>query len=112
MRAERLERRLDNAVEYKRGIHEHGETHNLEPLERLPAQAERNDPDKECPAGIDSRARGSTDIAGDGKTEEVEATVTNVSSAIVDTAEFACAAYPILIIINKLVTQRFLSCVI
>lgn len=69
-----LKGRLDDAVEQEGEVDEEGEAKDLQPLESLPAEAERDDPDEERPAGIDGRAGGSTDGPRDGKAEEVEAT--------------------------------------
>ena len=44
---EELQRRLDNAVEEEGEIDEEGETDHLQPLERLPAKAEGDNPDEE-----------------------------------------------------------------
>ena len=43
---EKLKRRLHDAVEQKGEVDEQHETDNLQPLERLPAEAERDDPDE------------------------------------------------------------------
>lgn len=40
------ERRLDDAVEQEGEVHQQYKPGNLQPLERLPAQAERHNPDK------------------------------------------------------------------
>lgn len=70
----RLKRWPDQVVEQERAVYQQCETEHLEPLERLPSQTERHDPDEECTAGIDRRARCSRDSARDGQTKEVEAT--------------------------------------
>lgn len=70
-----FEGRLDDAVEQEGEVDEQGETGNLQPLERLPAEAERDDPDEEGPAGVDGRAGGGADGPRDGEAEEVEAAV-------------------------------------
>lgn len=49
-----LERRLDNAIEEEGKVDQKGETDNLEPLERLPAQTEGDDPDEQCSTSVDS----------------------------------------------------------
>lgn len=70
-----LERRLDDAVEQEGEVDEQGEAEDLQPLERLPAEAERDDPDEERPAGVDGRAGGGADGPRDGEAKEVEAAV-------------------------------------
>ena len=42
----RLERRPDQVVEQERSVYKEGKTQHLEPLESLPAQAERHNPDE------------------------------------------------------------------
>lgn len=69
-----FKRGLDDAVEQEGEVHKQGESENLEPLERLPAQAKRNDPNEQSPASVNSRPRGGTDAPGDRETKEVEAT--------------------------------------
>jgi len=69
-----LDRRLDDAVEQKGKVHEECETDDLEPLERLPAEAERDDPDEERTARVNRGAGGGADAARDGEAEKVEAT--------------------------------------
>ena|SRR5690349_12426568 len=76
---EELKRRLNNAVEEESEVNEQGEAYNLQPLERLPAETERNDPNEEGSACIDSRTRGGADTACHGQSEEVEAPETAVS---------------------------------
>lgn len=66
--------RGNDAVEEEGEVDQQDESDNLKPLERLPAKAERDDPNKECTASVDRRARGSADGARDGKPKEVEAT--------------------------------------
>jgi hypothetical protein len=73
--AEELERRLNDAVEEEGEVHQESETDNLQPLERLPAEAERDHPDEQGTAGVDGGARRGADAAGDGEAEEVEAAV-------------------------------------
>lgn len=70
-----LKGRLDDAVEEEGEVDEQGEADDLQPLERLPAEAERDDPDEERPARVDGRAGGGADAARDGEAEEVEAAV-------------------------------------
>jgi hypothetical protein len=60
----RLERRADQVIKQKRPVHQQRETRNLEPLERLPSESERHDPNKQCAASINRRARSSGDSAG------------------------------------------------
>lgn len=71
---EELEGRLDDAVEQEGKVHQQREAEDLEPLERLPTQAEGHDPDEKGPASVDSRARCSADLLGDVEAEEVEST--------------------------------------
>jgi hypothetical protein len=71
----RLERRANQVVKQKRAVHQQCETRNLDPLKRLPSESERHDPDEQCAASINRRARSSRHGARDRKTEEVEATV-------------------------------------
>lgn len=80
--AQKLEGRLDDAVEQKGGIHQQGEADNLQPLERLPSEAERHNPDEERPARVNGGARGGTDGAGNGEPKEVEAAIDGVSSIL------------------------------
>jgi hypothetical protein len=75
LRLEAPERRPDDTVEEEGEVHEEGEADDLEPLERLPAEAEGDHPDEEGAARVDGRAGGCADAAGDGESEEVEASV-------------------------------------
>lgn len=52
-----LERRPDDIVEQKSAVNEQGEADDLEPLERLPAEAKRDQPDKEGTGGVDCASR-------------------------------------------------------
>lgn len=74
---EELEGRLDNAIEKEGEVDEEAETDDLQPLERLPAEAERNDPDEKGTAGVDGGSRGGAHTTGDGDAKEVEATADN-----------------------------------
>lgn len=69
-----FKRGLDDAVEQKGEVNKQSESNNLEPLERLPSQAKRDDPNEQGPASVDSRPRGGTDAPGDRETKKVEAT--------------------------------------
>lgn len=71
---EEFKRRLDNAIEQEGEINQQNKPDDLQPLERFPAQTEGDDPDEEGPAGIDSRAGGSTHCPSDGETKKVETT--------------------------------------
>ena len=71
--AEELQRGLYNAVEEESKVDKQRETHDLEPLEGFPAQTERDDPNEQGTAAIDSRAGCGANTAGDGETKEVEA---------------------------------------
>lgn len=70
---EEFKGRGNDAVEEEGEVHQQDESDNLKPLERLPAEAERDNPNKECTAGVDGRARSSADRACDRKAKEVEA---------------------------------------
>lgn len=70
--AQELERGLDDAVEEEGEVDEEREAGDLQPLEGLPAEAERDHPDEEGAAAVDGGARGGADAAGDGEPEEVE----------------------------------------
>lgn len=76
---EELKRRRDNAVEEEGEVYQQNEAQNLQPFERLPAKAERHDPDEERAACIDRRAGRGADGARNGQAEEVEATRRNLS---------------------------------
>jgi hypothetical protein len=56
-----LERGLDNVIEQECSVDEECKADNLEPLEGLPAQAERDKPDEEGTAGVDCAAGGGRD---------------------------------------------------
>ena len=71
--AEEGEGRLDDAVEQEGEVDKQHEAGDLQPLERLPAEAERDDPDEEGAARVDGGARRGADAARDGQAEEVEA---------------------------------------
>ena len=71
--AEEGKGRLDDAVEQEGEVDEQHEAGDLQPLERLPAEAERDDPDEEGAARVDGGARRGADAARDGQAEEVEA---------------------------------------
>ena len=72
-RLEESEGRLDDAVEEEGEVDEQREAADLQPLERLPAEAQRDDPDEQRPARVDGRARRGADVARDREAEEVEA---------------------------------------
>jgi hypothetical protein len=65
-------RRVDDFVEQHRAPDQQRETCNLQPFETLPAQAQRDEPDEKCAAGVDCAARCGGDLARDGEAEEVE----------------------------------------
>ena len=71
--AEEGKGRLDDAVEQESKVDEQHEAGDLQPLERLPAEAERDDPDEEGAARVDGGARRGADAARDREAEEVEA---------------------------------------
>ena len=78
--SEKGKRRLDDTVEEEGKVDQHGETNDLELLEGLPAQTERDDPDKQGPASIDGRAGGSAYTTGNGQAKKVEAPEAYVSN--------------------------------
>ena len=55
--AQEVEGRPDDAVEQEGEVDEQGEAGDLQPLEGLPAEPQRHDPDEQGPAGIDGRPR-------------------------------------------------------
>ena len=69
-----LQRRSNQVVEQERAVHQQRKARDLQPLERLPAEAQRHHPDEQRAAGVDCRARRSGHSARDGEAEEVEAT--------------------------------------
>ena len=70
-----LKRRAHDIVEEEGAINEHGKSEHLQPLESLPAQTKRDNPDEKGAASVYCRTCGGRDSAGDGETKEVEATV-------------------------------------
>jgi hypothetical protein len=66
----------DQIVEQKRAVHEQRKTEHLQPLERLPAKAKGDDPDKEGTAGINSGTGCCGNSPGDAESEEIETTTT------------------------------------
>ena len=68
----RYGRRVDDLVEQSSSPNEQRETDDLQPLEGLPAQSQRDEPDEERAAGVDCAAGGGADLTGDGEPEEVE----------------------------------------
>ena len=71
-----FQRRPDQVIEEESAIYQKYESKYLQPLERLPTQPKRYNPDKQCSARINGGARCCADGSGDGETEEVEAAVT------------------------------------
>ena len=65
-------RRVDDFVEQSCAPDQQRETDDLQPLERLPAQAQRDEPDEERAAGVDCAAGGGADLSGYAEAEEVE----------------------------------------
>lgn len=59
-RLEELERRLYQAVEQEGKVHQQGKSDYLQPLERLPAESERDDPDEQRTARVDGGPRRGT----------------------------------------------------
>jgi hypothetical protein len=66
-------RRVDNLVEQRRAPDQERETDDLQPLEGLPAQTQRDEPDEQRAARVDCAAGCCGDLARDGEAEEVEA---------------------------------------
>jgi hypothetical protein len=66
---------LNKIVEQKGSINQQRKSKNLKPLECLPTQAQRDNPDKEGTARVDRGTRGRGDGSSHGETEEVEAAV-------------------------------------
>jgi hypothetical protein len=67
--------RIDDLVEQRCAPDEKRETRHLQPFEGFPAEAERDEPDEECAAGVDCAARCGGDLPGYGEAEEVETAV-------------------------------------
>lgn len=59
-----LQRGLHNIIEQESSVDEKPETNDLEPFERLPAQAEGDEPDEEGATGVDCAAGGGGDGVG------------------------------------------------
>lgn len=70
---EELKWRLDDAVEQEGEVDEKGKTNNLEPLERLPPEAKRDNPNEQGTASVDGRPGGSANATGNRQTKKVEA---------------------------------------
>jgi hypothetical protein len=70
--------RLYEAVEEESRVHEESETNNLQPLEALPAQPQRDDPDEEGSASVNCRSSRSTNVASDRETKEIESSIEEV----------------------------------
>lgn len=66
--------RVDDLVEQRSAPDQQRETDDLQPLEGLPAETQRDEPDEERAAGVDCAAGGGADLARDGEAEEVETT--------------------------------------
>ena len=69
----RLEWRPDQVVEQKRSVYQESKTHNLQPLEGLPAKTKRHNPNEQCTARVDGGARRGGDGTSDRQSEKVEA---------------------------------------
>ena len=102
--------RAYEVVKQERTVHEQRKPNHLKPLERLPAQSQRNDPDKKSAASIDSGPRSRTDCTSDRQSKEVEAAV--VWLAGVERNGIHKRTYPMLIMINTLLTAIARKCVI
>jgi hypothetical protein len=68
-----LEWRPHQIIEQESSVDKQRKTENLKPLERLPAESERDHPDEERAASVDGRARRRRDSARDTEAKEVEA---------------------------------------
>jgi hypothetical protein len=77
---EEFERRLDNAIEQEGEVHKQSKADNLKPFEGLPAQSQRDNPDEQGSAGVDSGSGGSTDTSSDRQPKEIETTVERIST--------------------------------
>lgn len=73
--AEELKRRLDDAVEEEGKVNEQTKADDLQPLECLPAETERDHPDEKRAARVDGGAGGGAHRAGYGEAKEIEAAV-------------------------------------
>lgn len=69
---QKLKGRLHNSIEQEGKVDKQSETGYLQPLERLPAEAERDNPDEKGAARVDGRARRGADGACDREAKEVE----------------------------------------
>ena len=69
-----MQGRAHDIVEEECAVDENRKADDLEPFECLPAEGQRDEPDEECTGGVDGASGGGGDGAGDGYTEEVEAT--------------------------------------
>jgi hypothetical protein len=74
-----LEGGLHDAVEEESEVDQKNKAEDLEPLERLPPEAEGDDPDEQRAAGVNRGARCGADCPGHREAEEVEATGLHVS---------------------------------
>ena len=61
----RLKRRPDDIIEEKRAINKQREPHNLQPLERLPPEAQTNNPNEQRAARINNTPRRRADTPCD-----------------------------------------------
>lgn len=72
-RKTRLQGWTYDIVEQERPIDQQDKAQHLQPLEGLPSERERDQPNEQGAAGVDRAARGRGDRPGDGEAEEVEA---------------------------------------
>ena len=72
---QRLERRLHDAIEHKRCVHQHREPHDLQPLECLPSQAKGYHPYEKGTTRVNDRTRRGTYCPCDGKPKEIESPI-------------------------------------
>lgn len=79
-----LERGADDIIEQESSVNKQHKASNLEPFERLPAQAEGNEPNEKCTASVNRAARCSRDSAGNRQTKEVEATREKLDDTSID----------------------------
>ena len=70
----RNRRRVNDLVEQRCAPYQQRETSHLQPFERFPAEAERDEPYEERAAGVDCAARCGGDLACYREAEEVETT--------------------------------------
>ena len=70
------------AIEEERPVDKHDKAQDLQPFKCLPTQEERCDPDKQCPAGVNSGPGCRTHRPRHGQPKEVKAAARIVSSPV------------------------------